>query len=233
MKKQKNAKGILYNNGITDYTYISVLGGTPEYILAWTSGTTGKIGSVDGNQADDLILVTGATESVPTSASGETYFKFSGIESSTVNNILIEDTVNGVKISGSTIGVGETFDATNNDYYTYLGNSNGLIFRILTLGSSGETTVLLQSITLSGDSSITSGGTSGTTQLTAIGTYSDSSTTNVMDDITLSSSNTSIATVSSSGLVTGVSSGTVTITATYNDPLTSTTLTDTYDIVVA
>jgi hypothetical protein len=229
MKKQKNVKGILYNNGITDYTYIDILGGVPEYIVAWTSGNTAKIGSADGNQADDLTLVTGSTTTVSTSASGETYFKLQGIESATVNGFLIEKTVNGVFISGNTIVEGETFDAENNDYYTYLGDSNGLFFRILTLGGSGETSILLQSITLSGE---TTANLTTNIQLSGTGTYSDASTTNVIDDLSFSSSNSSVATVSLTGLVEPVSAGSVVITGTYNDPITSTQLTDTYSITI-
>jgi uncharacterized protein YjdB len=152
-----------------------------------------------------------------------------GIESATVNGFLIEKTVNGVFISGNTIVEGETFDAENNDYYTYLGDSNGLFFRILTLGGSGETSILLQSITLSGE---TTANLTTNIQLSGTGTYSDASTTNVIDDLSFSSSNSSVATVSLTGLVEPVSAGSVVITGTYNDPITSTQLTDTYSITI-
>jgi 6-phosphogluconolactonase (cycloisomerase 2 family) len=51
-------------------------------------------------------------------------------------------------------------------------------------------------------------------QLNATGTYSDSSTANISNQVTWSSTNTAAATVSTTGLVTGVAAGTSTITAT-------------------
>ena len=54
-----------------------------------------------------------------------------------------------------------------------------------------------------------------------------------IDDVEFESSADGIATVSRTGLVTAVAAGSVTITATYNDPLTSITLTDTIDITVS
>lgn len=53
-----------------------------------------------------------------------------------------------------------------------------------------------------------------TDQMTAIGTYSDSSTQNLTNSATWGSSNAGVATISASGLATGVAAGTVTFTAT-------------------
>ncbi len=54
----------------------------------------------------------------------------------------------------------------------------------------------------------------GTQQLTATGTYSDSSTQNLTSQVTWASSKTTIATVTSAGLASGLSGGNTTITAT-------------------
>jgi outer membrane protein assembly factor BamB len=62
-------------------------------------------------------------------------------------------------------------------------------------------------------------------QLTAIGTYSDSTTQDLTAQVTWSSSSTAEATVSGSGAVTGVSGGTPTITATLSGVSGSTTVT--------
>src|SRR5262249_19247747 len=54
----------------------------------------------------------------------------------------------------------------------------------------------------------------GTQQFTATGTYSDSSTQNVTNQVTWASSNTAAATINSTGLATAVAAGTTTISAT-------------------
>jgi uncharacterized protein YjdB len=54
----------------------------------------------------------------------------------------------------------------------------------------------------------------GSTELfTALGTYSDGSTTDITSKVTWTSSDPNIATISSQGLVTGVATGYATITA--------------------
>jgi len=60
-------------------------------------------------------------------------------------------------------------------------------------------------------------------QLSATGTYSDSSTDELTDKVTWSSSNTAIASVSATGLVTSIAAGSVTISATYDGAEGSTT----------
>jgi len=69
----------------------------------------------------------------------------------------------------------------------------------------------LSSIAVSGNPSLTAGTSE---QLTAEGTYSDSSTQTLTSQATWQSSNTAVATVSNSGMLTAVSAGSVTITAT-------------------
>lgn len=56
----------------------------------------------------------------------------------------------------------------------------------------------------------------GTQQFTAIGTYSNNSTTNLTSSVLWHSSNTAVATISAAGLATAVASGSATITATLN-----------------
>lgn len=65
----------------------------------------------------------------------------------------------------------------------------------------------------------------GLRQFTATGTYSDSSTQDITNQVTWSSSNTSVATVSTGGSVTGISVGTTTITAALISVSGNTTLT--------
>ncbi len=67
-------------------------------------------------------------------------------------------------------------------------------------------------------------GIAGTQQYTAIGTYSDSSTTNITNTAIWNSSVPSYATISSTGLATGVAAGTTDITAT-EDSIVSNTAT--------
>ena len=55
----------------------------------------------------------------------------------------------------------------------------------------------------------------GSTSLVVTATYLDSHTDHATNDVTWSTSNSSVATVSSSGLVTGIGAGTATITATW------------------
>ena len=85
----------------------------------------------------------------------------------------------------------------------------------------------LSSIAVTADNtSITTGSTQ---QLTATGTYGDSTTADITASMTWSSSDTTIATVDpSTGIVTGVATGTATITAT--DPITA--VAGTIDITV-
>ncbi len=68
----------------------------------------------------------------------------------------------------------------------------------------------LSSIAVSGDPSLTAGTSE---QLTAVGTYADSSTQTITSQSTWQSSDNTIATVSNTGLLTAVSAGPVTITA--------------------
>jgi hypothetical protein len=55
--------------------------------------------------------------------------------------------------------------------------------------------------------------TGATQQFTATGTYSDSSTQNITNQVTWTSSNTSVATINAAGLATGVAAGSTTISA--------------------
>jgi uncharacterized protein YjdB len=64
-----------------------------------------------------------------------------------------------------------------------------------------------------------------TQQMTATGTYDNSSTDNITDSASWASSDASIATVSSTGLVTGVAQGSATISATLDGISGSTTVT--------
>jgi hypothetical protein len=233
MKKQKDVQEILRLNGISGYDNldnVDVIGGYYETFVSYYSGNTAYLVNAGTNTPEELDVITGDTATIATVASGETYFIFeSGVTSSTVNGFDITKVGHTVTFSGNTVKVGDTVDALNDNYYTYLGNGNGMLWRILTLGGSGETDITLQSIELSG---VSVANLITDIQLSGTGTYSDSSTTNVIDDLTFESSDESIATVSSTGLVDGLSAGTVTITGTYNDPLTSTELTDEYSIEI-
>ncbi len=68
-----------------------------------------------------------------------------------------------------------------------------------------------------------------TQQFTATGTYSDSSTKDITNDVSWSSSDTSVATISLSGLVTALSSGTSLISASLDGVSDGTTLSVTAD----
>jgi len=70
----------------------------------------------------------------------------------------------------------------------------------------------LTSVTITPNNQIVSPG--GTLQLTAKGTYSDSSISDLTSQVTWASSDTSKATVSGTGLVNGISAGSATVTAT-------------------
>ncbi len=55
-----------------------------------------------------------------------------------------------------------------------------------------------------------------TTQMTAVGVYSDASTQDLSSTVAWLSSNTAVATISNTGIATGISHGNTTITATFN-----------------
>ena len=65
----------------------------------------------------------------------------------------------------------------------------------------------------------------GTQQFTAMGTYSNNTTSVITNSVTWTSSDTTIATINSSGLATGVSAGNATITATSGSVSSNSTLT--------
>lgn len=235
MKKHFDVKEILRRNGISglnNLDNVQVIGGYYETFVMYKSGATAKVVNADSNTPDSVTIITGSTGTVSVTDSGETYFFISGITESTVNGFEIAKTNSTVTFSGETVNAGDTVDALNDSYYTFLGDGIlGMGWRILDLNATGETDITLELITISGASS---GMTSGSTQtLSVIGTYSNSNTTDVTDDVRFSSNDTSVATVSRTGTVSTLTSGNVTITATYNDPLTSTTLTDTLDIAVS
>ena len=73
------------------------------------------------------------------------------------------------------------------------------------------TQATLSSIAVSGASSLAAGATE---QLTAQGTYSDSSTQALTTQVTWQSSDATVATVSNAGLLTALKAGTITVTAT-------------------
>ena len=84
--------------------------------------------------------------------------------------------------------------------------------RIVGLSGTGSTTVALTSIAVTpAPSSIAAGAN---VQLTATGTYSDSTTKDVSATAVWSTSNSTIATVNGAGLVSGMKGGSATITAT-------------------
>jgi len=119
-----------------------------------------------------------------------------------------------------------TITATQSDAITLSGDTPIVVETVLTV-----TDTALSSIAITGDSS--SVATGSTLQLTATGTYADTTTQDVTSHVTWSSSDTTVATVDSAGLVTaglvtGVSAGTVTVTAT--DPITA--VSATIDITV-
>jgi hypothetical protein len=234
MKKHFDVKEILRRNGINglnNLNNIQVIGGYYETFVTYKSGSTAKIINADSNTPDSVTIITGSTGTVNVPDSGETYFFISGTTTSTVNGFNIEKTNNKITFSGKTITNGETVDALDDTYYTFLGDGIlGMGWRILDLNATGETVITLDSISISGSSSMTTG----TTQtLSVTGTYSNSNTTDATDDVIFSSNDETIATVSITGEVSALESGNVTITATYNDPLTSNTLTDTLDIAVS
>jgi hypothetical protein len=81
----------------------------------------------------------------------------------------------------------------------------------------------LTSITVAPNSATIAVG--GTQQLTATGNFDDSSTQDMSNSVSWSSSDSTIATVSTSGLVTGVKAGTATITATSGNFTSTSTIT--------
>lgn len=236
MKKHKNVQEILRRNGVSGYidlNNVDILGGYHETYVMWLSGNSAKISNAGTNTPDDVELVTGDT-SISVGASGETYFLLSGTSEANVNGISFKKYFDGTtyipKISGNIVENGDDFDGGDGNYYTYLGMSKfGVAVRILNLENSGVTDISLESIEISGDNTVVTGAT---IQLEATGTYTNSTTTDVTDDVRFTSENEDIATVTLGGEVEGISAGTVTITATYNDPLTEETLTNTYDITV-
>jgi len=99
------------------------------------------------------------------------------------------------------------------------GKKTGSVIATAAQGSvNGKMTVtisgaILSSISISGGSSLAAGSSE---QLTAQGTYSDSSTQAITSQVTWQSSDSTIATVSSSGMLTALKAGTVTVTAAMN-----------------
>jgi Bacterial Ig-like domain (group 2) len=234
MKKHSDVKEILRRNGVTTESAldnVEVIGGYYETFVMYQSGASSLIVTADSNQPDSVTIVSGSTATVSVVASGETYF-FCEIDSTIVNGFEIIKSNNVVTFSGNTVVAGETTDTLDGNYYTYLGDGTlGTGWRILGLGTSGETDIDLVSIEISG-SAIQETGT--TQQLAVSGTYSNAEVTDVTDDVVFSSGDESVATISRTGLVTAtLKAGTVTITAIYDDPLTSITLTDTFDITVS
>jgi len=88
-------------------------------------------------------------------------------------------------------------------------------------GGSDPGILLLRSISISGPSSALQAGQS--TQCSAVGTYSDGSTSDIASSVSWSSSNPSVATVDSTGKVTGAGAGTTQVTAA-KDGITSNSL---------
>ena len=234
MKKHYDVKEILRRNGVTTFSSldnVEVIGGYYETFVMYQSGASSLIVTADSNQPDTVTIVDSTPKTVTVVASGETYF-FCEIDSAVVNGFEIIKSNNVVTFSGNTVVAGETTDTLDGNYYTFLGDGTlGTGWRVLGLGTSGETDIDLVSIAISG-ATVQETGT--TQQLAVAGTYSNAEVTDVTDDVVFSSGDESIATVSRTGLVTAtLEAGTVTITATYNDPLTSITLTDTIDIAVS
>lgn len=241
MKKHKDVKEILRRNGVTEednLNNVTIIGGYNETYVMWSSGTSFKIGNAGTNTPDDVDIVTGDT-TLSVNLSGETYFLLSGTSSANVNSIPIEFEYNknndlrfNTKVSGETIYNSNTFDAGNGKYYTYLGKTEyGLAFRILDLESSGAT-ITIDSITINGSSTMSTGSTQ---QLEAVGTYKNGTTTILTDDVIWSIDDENIATITSTGEVITSdegNTGDVVVTATYHDPLTEDTVTDTFDITV-
>jgi uncharacterized protein YjdB len=108
-------------------------------------------------------------------------------------------------------------DATVSDTGLVTGVEPGTVSVTATSGSiSGATSVTITIANLASiavtpnNASILSDGTQ---QFKAIGTLTDGTTTDITDEVTWNSSNTSVATISSSGLATAVATGTTNITA--------------------
>jgi len=241
MKKHKDVQEILRRNGISGYTNlenVTVVGGYYETFVMWQSGGTTNIATADTNTPDSVTVVTGDT-SISVPASGETYFLLSAVTSASVNSIDITGNVYTSTVdttfSGSTIVAGETVDALDGLYYTYLGKGlYGLAFRVLNASASGATLTIESVAVTASPTGDTADGTYvySNATLTATGTYDNGATTVVTDDVEWTTSDATVATVSSTGTLTPVAAGTTTITATYEDPLTSDSVTGTYDVTV-
>lgn len=241
MKKHKDVQEIFRRNGISSYSELNemvILGGYYETFVMAKSGNTVQIATADTNTPDDVTVVTGDT-SISVAASGETYFLLSGTTSALVNSIEItgngKDSTVDTTFSGATIEAGETVDALDGLYYTYLGKGlYGLAFRILNASDSGATLSVSSVEITASPTGDTANGTyvDSDATLTATGTYSNGATTILTDDVEWSTSDSTVANVSSTGTMSPVAAGTAVITATYNDPLSDSTVTDTYDVTV-
>ena len=132
--------------------------------------------------------------------------------------------------SSATSTVGTTFDHTFTNLGTFAyycsihGSDNG---DQTASGMSGTITVVpavtLDSITVTPANSTIS--PANTQQYTAMGHFSDSTTADITNEVTWSSSNTAVATIANTGLATGVAAGTSTIAAAQGAIAGSTTLT--------
>ena len=122
-------------------------------------------------------------------------------------------------VGGLTVGVNDSYGSggqfvLHGSERTYSANLNlsSLVVSTNTTVSAANTVMLQSLFVTPANPSVAQGQTQ---QLTATGTYSDSSTRNLSSQVTWSSSNTGVATVSNTGRVTAVSSGTMTVTATF------------------
>jgi hypothetical protein len=236
MKKHKDVQEILRRNGISGLTNnddLSVLGGYYETFVLFDLSGTSYMANANGNSADAVTVVTGDT-TLSVAVSGETYFLISGTTGATVNTIPI--TGNGksstvdTTFSGATVEAGDTVDTLDGLYYTYLGKGNfGLSFRILNLGASGSTDTGIVTVSIVATGSTTTGSTE---TLAANGLDASGGITTITDDVVWAVDDTDLATITSRGILTALSAGTVTVSATYNDPLSSISVSGTTSIVI-
>jgi uncharacterized protein YjdB len=165
-------------------------------------------------------------------------FALTGCTNGTLNSITVtpetpsvqtgktqQMTATGTYSDGSTKTITSTVDWTSSDTSEATVSSTGLVTGV----APGTVTVTAALDDISGTTSVTitianlasiaitpnnaSILSDGSQQFTAIGTLDDGTTTNITDEVTWNSSNTSVATISSSGLATAVATGTTNITA--------------------
>jgi trimeric autotransporter adhesin len=206
--------GVVFSSSNTGVAVVSLSG----LVNALAAGSATLSASFGGFNATAPLTVTSAV------LQSLTVMPASG---SLAAGLTTQVTVTGNYSDGSTATLTTGLGFAASDAALATVNSSGLVTTLLpgtvtitvTYSSLSATTsivvtsAVLQSISLQATSSSVTLGL--TTQITAIGHYSDGSTATLSSGVTYSSSNIAVATVSVLGVVLGIAPGSATVTATY------------------